>query len=42
MIQPIPMNQIYYNFVRLHMGLKGTLADSAGVGMKERISGKDY
>jgi putative transposase len=30
----IPMNQIYYNFVRPHMGLKGrTPAEAAGVGV---------
>jgi putative transposase len=31
----IPMNQIYYNFIRPHMGLKGaTPAEAAGVGIK--------
>ena len=30
----IPMNQIYYNFIRPHMGLKGsTPAEAAGVGI---------
>jgi len=30
----IPMNRIYYNFVRPHMGLGGaTPADAAGVGL---------
>jgi putative transposase len=29
------MNQIYYNFIRPHMGLKGaTPAEAAGVGIK--------
>jgi len=28
------MNQIYYNFIRPHMGLDGrTLADAAGIGV---------
>lgn len=32
----IPMNQIYYNFVRPHMGLEGaTPAEAAGVGIEE-------
>jgi hypothetical protein len=37
MIRPIiPMNQIYYNFVRPHMGLDGkTPAEAAGIGIKE-------
>lgn len=31
----IPMNQIYYNFVRPHMGLDGkTPAEVAGVGLE--------
>ena len=31
----IPMNQIYYNFVRPHMGLDGkTPAEMAGVGLE--------
>jgi hypothetical protein len=31
----IPMNQIYYNFVRPHMGLDGkTPAEAAGVGIE--------
>jgi len=31
------MNQVYYNFGRPHMGLKGaTPADAAGVGIDER------
>jgi hypothetical protein len=31
----IPMNQIYYNFVRPHMGLDGiTPAEMAGVGIE--------
>ena len=30
----IPMNQIYYNFVRPHMGLDGkTPAEAAGIGI---------
>jgi hypothetical protein len=30
----LPMNQIYYNFIRPHMGLKGrTPAEAAGVGI---------
>ena len=30
------MNQIYYNFVRPHMGLEGaTPAEAAGVGIEE-------
>lgn len=30
----IPMNKIYYNFVRPHMGLGGaTPADAAGIGI---------
>ncbi len=30
----IPMNQIYYNFVRPHMGLNGaTPAEAAGIGI---------
>ena len=33
----IPMNQIYYNFIRPHMGLKGkTPAEAAGIGIEER------
>lgn len=29
-----PMNQIYYNFIRPHMGLKGaTPAEAAGIGI---------
>jgi len=32
----IPMNQIYYNFIRPHMGLEGaTPAEAAGVGIEE-------
>jgi len=32
----IPMNQIYYNFVRLHMGLdEATPAEAAGIGICE-------
>lgn len=31
----IPMNQIYYNFIRPHSGLDGkTPAEAAGVGIK--------
>ena len=31
----IPMNQIYYNFIRPHMGLDGvTPAEMAGVGIE--------
>jgi len=31
-----PMNQIYYNFIRPHMGLEGaTPAEAAGVGIEE-------
>jgi hypothetical protein len=30
----LPMNQIYYNFIGPHMGLKGrTPAEAAGIGM---------
>ncbi|MFZ2471462.1 MAG: hypothetical protein WAW52_05905 [Methanothrix sp.] len=30
----IPMNKIYYNFIRPHMGLRGaTPAEAAGVGI---------
>jgi hypothetical protein len=33
----IPMNQIYYNFVRPHMGLDGkTPAEAAGIGIDEQ------
>jgi putative transposase len=33
----IPMNQIYYNFIRPHMGLKGaTPAEAAGIGIEEQ------
>ena len=33
----LPMNQIYYNFVRPHMGLNGrTPAEAAGIGMSEK------
>ncbi len=32
----IPMNQIYYNFVRPHMGLNGsTPAEAAGIGIED-------
>jgi hypothetical protein len=32
----LPMNQIYYNFIRPHQGLKGkTPAEAAGVGISE-------
>jgi putative transposase len=32
----IPMNQIYYNFIRPHQGLKGrTPAEAAGIGVGE-------
>ena len=36
----IPVNQIYYSFVRPHMGLDGaTPLVALGVGSRERISG---
>jgi hypothetical protein len=36
------MNQIYYYFIRPHMGLKGkTPAEMAGIGVKGEISGWD-
>lgn len=38
----LPMNQIYYNFVRPHMGLKGKLRPKQqGLGSVERINGLD-
>jgi hypothetical protein len=38
----IPMNQIYYNFIRPHQGLKGRMpAEAAGIGVSRENKWED-